>query len=226
FPLTGVHLTTECIQCHANGYTGTPTTCSACHQPDFDQSLNPNHTSLGLSNDCAVCHTTDPDWNPAAFPVHNDYYALNGAHALIANECAMCHNGDYNNTPTTCFGCHQTDFEQTTDPNHVQAQFSTDCATCHSETAWTPATFDHDIQYFPIYSGEHAGEWSQCIDCHTTPGDFTQFTCVTCHMATETGEQHNGIAGYNYNSPACLACHPTGSADDAFDHSETTFPLT
>jgi len=226
FPLTGAHTQAECLQCHANGYTGTPTTCSACHQPDFDQSLNPNHTTLGLPTDCVMCHTTDPDWNPAQFPIHNDFYALNGAHALIANDCAACHNGDYNNTPNTCFGCHQADFEQTTDPNHVEAQFSTDCASCHTENAWSPASFDHDNQYFPIYSGEHAGEWSACVDCHTVPGDFTQFTCVTCHQAGETGDQHNGVPGYTYSSPACLACHPTGSADDVFDHNETDFPLT
>ena len=28
--------------------------------------------------DCAMCHTTEPDWNPAAFPIHNEYYVLQG----------------------------------------------------------------------------------------------------------------------------------------------------
>ena len=50
----------------------------------------------------------------------------------------------------------------TTDPDHTAAGFSTDCATCHSETAWEPSTFDHDGLYFPIYSGEHDGEW-RCL---------------------------------------------------------------
>lgn len=226
FPLTGAHIGIECLSCHANGYTGTPTECQACHTEDFNEALNPNHVALGLPTDCASCHTTDPGWSPADFPVHNDYYVLAGAHALIANQCAACHNGDYSNTPNTCAGCHTADFNATTDPPHVQLQFSTDCATCHNETAWEPSTFDHDAQHFPIYSGSHAGEWAQCQDCHTTPGDYSQFTCVTCHADQETADEHMGVGGYVYNSSACLACHPNGEGDFGFDHNTTAFPLT
>ena len=226
FPLTGAHITTECLSCHANGFTGTPTACVACHTQDFDQSIDPNHTTLGFSTDCASCHTTAPDWNPAAFPNHNDFYQLNGAHAKISNDCAACHHGEYSNTPNTCEGCHLTEYNQTTNPSHTALNFSTDCITCHNEGSWVPATFDHDNLYFPIFSGAHDGQWSDCIDCHTTPGDFTQFTCITCHANPETNDQHNGVSGYAYNSAACLACHPTGSADGAFDHNTTNFPLT
>jgi hypothetical protein len=226
FPLTGAHATTDCIQCHASGYAGTPTECSACHIQDFNQTINPNHNAIGLSTDCASCHTTGPGWDPATFVDHDNYYALNGAHAMIANDCAACHNGDYNNTPNTCAGCHQDDYNQTTNPNHTALQFSNDCATCHTENAWEPATFDHDGQYFPIYSGKHLGEWSQCIECHTNPANFAEFTCITCHMNPETDDNHVGVPGYNYNSTSCLACHPTGSADDVFDHNQTAFPLT
>lgn len=226
FPLTGEHTTIECLACHANGFTGTPTSCFACHDTDFQQSQNPNHTELGLSTDCASCHTTAPDWNPATFLNHNDYYVLSGAHAIIANDCVACHGGDYNNTPNTCVGCHLDNYNETTDPSHTALQFSTDCIMCHSESAWSPATFDHDGQYFPIYSGSHEGVWSDCIECHTNPGNFAETTCITCHTNPETDEQHNGIAGYTFNSPACLACHPTGEADGAFNHNTTNFPLT
>ena len=225
FPLTGAHITTACVSCHASGYAGTPTDCASCHTPDYNQSSNPSHTALAIPTDCASCHTTDA-WQPASFSIHNNYYALNGAHAAVANDCAKCHNGDYNNTPNTCAGCHIADFNQTTNPGHVAAQFSTDCASCHSETAWAPATFDHDGMYFPIYSGKHKGEWDQCADCHTNPSNYAEFTCTTCHTNPETTNQHNGINGFSYNSPACLACHPTGSATDGFDHNNTGFPLT
>ena len=226
FPLTGAHLQTACIECHANGFAGTPMECSSCHEVDFNETINPNHVDLGLSMDCATCHTTDPGWMPALFPNHNDFYQLNGAHADIANDCASCHNGDYNNTPNTCAGCHLEDFNAATDPDHQAANFSTDCASCHTEDSWTPATFDHDGQFFPIYSGEHNGEWDQCSDCHTNPNDFSEFTCITCHTNPGTDNEHDGVNGYSYNSPACLACHPTGSADDNFNHSDTDFPLT
>ncbi|MEZ4887069.1 MAG: cytochrome c3 family protein [Chitinophagales bacterium] len=123
-----------------------------------------------------------------------------------------------------CVGCHQTDYDGANDPDHSAAGFSTDCATCHSETAWD--TFDHDNLYFPIYSGEHDGEWSDCVDCHTNPNNFAEFTCTSCHTNPETDNEHTGVGGYTYESTACLACHPTGDSDTAFDHDNTNFPLT
>lgn len=227
FPLTKGHEISDCSKCHVgSNFSNTPTNCYACHQQDFETSANPNHVALGIPNDCTMCHTTDLGWAPATFPIHNNYHALNGAHALIANDCATCHNGNYNKTPNTCAACHAPDYNATSNPNHVAARFSTDCVSCHSETAWVPATFDHDAQFFPIYSGKHKGEWASCADCHTNPSNYAEFTCTTCHTNPKTDNSHTGIGGYTYNSPACLACHPTGSANDAFDHNTTNFPLT
>jgi hypothetical protein len=226
FPLTGEHMGVDCLQCHANGYAGTSTNCVDCHNTDYQGASNPNHNSLNISTDCIACHTTEADWMPANFANHDDYYALNGAHAIISNDCVACHNGDYNNTPNDCVGCHQTDFDNTTSPNHTTAHFGTDCVSCHTENAWEPATFDHDAQYFPIYSGSHNGEWSECIDCHTNTNNFAEVSCTNCHTNPQTDNDHNGISGYSYQDQACLACHPTGTSDDAFDHNATNFPLT
>lgn len=227
FPLTRGHDIADCAQCHTTGnFADANPECVSCHLTDRNQAINPNHQALNLSTDCATCHSTEPDWMPARFDNHDDYYALNGAHAGIANDCAACHHGDYNNTPTTCVGCHQDDYANTSNPNHTQAQFSTDCATCHTETAWEPATLDHDGQYFPIYSGTHAGEWTDCVDCHTNPNNYAEVSCLTCHTNPQTNNDHNGVAGYAYQTSACLACHPTGSATEGFDHNATAFPLT
>ncbi len=226
FPLTGAHTTVNCQECHTNGYKGTSTACNSCHQDDYDASVNPSHPNLGLPTDCAQCHTTQPDWKPATFEIHNDFYALNGKHAAIANDCAACHNGDYNNTPNSCYGCHSENYNSTTDPDHKTALFPQDCASCHSENAWVPSTFEHDGLYFPIYSGKHKGEWDQCQDCHQVAGDFKQFTCISCHQNPETNEEHEGVSGYVYTDNACLACHPSGDADAVFDHSTTGFLLT
>ncbi|MBK7344387.1 MAG: hypothetical protein IPJ06_15595 [Saprospiraceae bacterium] len=226
--LDGAHqpIANDCAACHNGNYNNTPNTCAGCHTPDFNSAANPNHQALGLPMDCALCHTTAPDWMPATFPIHDDFYPLNGAHAGISNDCAACHNGEYNNTPNTCFGCHAEDYNNTQNPDHQAAQFSTDCATCHSENAWVPVNFDHDAQHFPIYSGKHQGEWTQCTDCHTNPNNFEEFSCTVCHLNPETDNNHQGIPGYFYNSNSCYACHPTGDANDAFDHSLTNFPLT
>lgn len=217
FPLTGAHVTTECASCHESGYTGTSSVCVDCHQTNYDNTTNPDHGSLGLSTDCAACHTTDPGWSPASFDVHDQYYQLVGAHANISNECSSCHTtGIYADAPTDCVGCHLTDYQNTTDPNHASANFPQTCLDCHTQNAWTPATFDHDGQYFPIYSGEHNGEWNACSDCHTNSNDYGVFSCIDCHEHNQTDmdAEHSGVNDYSYNSIACYDCHPNGTADD------------
>ncbi|NUO02564.1 MAG: hypothetical protein HUU01_18310, partial [Saprospiraceae bacterium] len=199
--------------CHQGNYTNTPNTCAGCHLSDYNTSINPNHVALGIPNDCAMCHTTNPDWDPATFPIHNNYWVLSGAHAAIANDCAACHNGNYINTPNTCVGCHLAEYNSANNPDHNAAGFPTDCLACHSVNGWMPATFDHDNQYFPIYSGKHDGEWNQCAECHTTPGNFGLFSCIDCHEhdnPAELANMHEDVSGYQYNSQACFACHPDG----------------
>jgi hypothetical protein len=228
FPLTGAHLTTACADCHSDGYVGTPTICFECHLQDFNQTTNPNHNEIGLDNVCELCHTTAPGWKPASFPVHNEYYPLNGAHGRIASDCFACHEGSYVNSPNTCFQCHSEDYNQTTDPPHAEAQFSTECQTCHTEDAWIPSTFEHDIQYFPIYSGTHNNEWTSCNECHTIPGNYALFSCIDCHdhNQADMDREHQGIGGYSYNSMACFECHPDGQGQGGFNHNQTNFPLT
>ncbi len=216
FPLTGAHISTECSACHTNGYAGTSMLCSTCHSTDYNSTTNPSHASLGLSTSCELCHTTNPGWEPAQFPNHNDYYALNGAHASVSNNCYLCHNGNYTSTPNSCYGCHSSDYNNTSDPAHAAASFPTDCDACHTENAWEPATFDHDGQYFPIYSGEHRGEWNSCADCHTNNTNYSVFSCITCHEHSQsnTDGEHRDVRDYVYSATSCFTCHPDGRSDD------------
>ncbi len=213
YPLTGAHIPLTCTQCHTSGYINTPNTCAGCHQNTYNQTTNPNHNTIGISNDCALCHSTNPGWEPALFPTHNSYYVLAGAH--ISRACADCHNGNYNNTPKTCEGCHTNNYNQTTNPNHAAALFPKTCETCHNQSSWTPSTWNHDGLYFPIYSGKHAGQWNTCSDCHKTASNFASYTCIDCHEhsnSTDLNNKHNGIAGYTYTSVGCYTCHPRGTA--------------
>jgi hypothetical protein len=213
FPLTGAHATLLCSACHATGFSGTPTACNACHINAYNGTNNPNHATAGISTDCVSCHTTNPGWTPATMPTHNNYWQLTGAH--ITATCNQCHNGNYNTTPNTCVGCHINDYNNSTNPPHASAQFPTDCQTCHTTTAWSPSTFNHDGQYFPIYSGHHAGKWTLCADCHTNASNYQVFSCIDCHAhsnQTQVNNDHQGVSGYSYNSVACYNCHPTGSS--------------
>ncbi len=199
FPLTGAHVSVDCASCHSSGYVGTPVACNSCHLTDFNNATNPNHKTLALSSSCTDCHTTAAGWQPAKFPNHSTYFALTGGHAKVATDCASCHKGTYPNTPKTCYACHTTDYNNTKNPAHATAQFSTDCASCHTVNAWVPSTFNH-TSYFPISSGRHN---VSCITCHTTPTNYTIFTCVTsaCHS-----NAHNRSQG----STGCYRCHPQG----------------
>ena len=207
FPLTLGHDVQDCTQCHIDGnYTNTPTDCVGCHEDDYNATTNPDHQAANLPTECAVCHTTNPGWMPAT--IDHEFFPLTLGHDI--EDCNACHiGGDYTNTPTDCFACHEADYNATNDPDHQAAGFPTDCVTCHTTNpGWIPATFDHD--FFPIYSGPHDNEWSQCLDCHTNPGDFSVFTCITCHTEGQTADDHEGVPGYIYESNACLQCHPNG----------------
>lgn len=217
FQLTGAHAQAQCSDCHTDGYTGLETACASCHQTDFNGTTNPSHTNLSLALTCETCHTTGPGWSPAKFPDHNNYFQLLGAHSVISDNCSDCHNGNYNSTPDQCYGCHSSDYDNSTNPSHSAAQFPTDCQECHSQNAWVPSTFEHDSQYFPIYSGKHRDAWNNCSDCHTNASDYGSFSCIDCHEhnKADTDNDHSEVANYQYQSTACFDCHPNGTGDGA-----------
>jgi hypothetical protein len=211
FPLVGQHATAGCVTCHANSrYQGTPRTCIGCHRADYDRTTSPNHAAAGYSTDCESCHRdTDASFRGAAVN-HNAFFPLLGRHSTT--NCAACHAGNvYKGTPRACYPCHRTEYERTANPNHIAASFPTTCEVCHnaSDTLWSMGRFTHT--WFPIASGRHAG--NPCSACHQNPANFTQFTCLTCHTRTETDSEHQGRAGYRYESTACYACHPNGRSD-------------
>ena len=107
-----------------------------------------------------------------------------------------------------------TNYNNTTNPNHAAAQFPHECQTCHSQTVWTPSTFNHDQAYFPIYSGSHLNRWTLCSQCHQDPTNFATFTCMSsgCHSQSSTDSQHAGVSGYTYVASACYNCHPVGGS--------------
>lgn len=213
FPLVMGHDNRGCTECHLTGnYSDASPECVSCHMDNYSATTNPNHTSANFSTNCTDCHTIEA-WVPSSFD-HNTVYPLVDAHKEVAHNCNLCHAQGYTNTPNTCVGCHQADYNSTTNPNHIAAQFPTDCAQCHSEKAWTPAEFDHDGKYFPIYSGKHKGKWNACAECHTTSGNFSTFSCINCHEhsnKTNVDNDHKGVNGYSYESNACYSCHPDGS---------------
>src|SRR5690606_30350881 len=124
-------------------------------------------------------------------------FDLVGAHVSL--PCAACHvvpgfglifvpSGQNDG-----FACHQTEHED------EHPGFPTNCLECHTVDTWDGAEFEHD-QYFPIYSGEHEGEWDSCQTCHTQQGNFGVFTCFSCHEHNreDMDDEHDDVGGYVY----------------------------
>jgi hypothetical protein len=201
FPLTGAHRALACAACHLGGiFSGLSRACVSCHQTDYDGTNNPPHSAAGFPTSCQFCHNTRT-WQGATF--NHSGFPLTGGHAGLA--CAQCHSsGVYVGLPTACVSCHQTDYNNTTNPNHTAAGFPTTCQTCHNTTTWLGATFNHT--WFPITSGHHSG--FTCAQCHPNPANFSTFTCTNCHLQAQTDSHHQGVPGYSYNSQACYSCHP------------------
>jgi hypothetical protein len=199
FPLTGAHTTVECNQCHLPGpdgvtvFQGTPTTCVSCHaQDDAHQGQ--------FGQDCAACHSTTA-WQPASFDHSKSAFPLTGAHLTV--PCNQCHlpgqNGVtvFKGTSTTCVSCHP-------DPTYHAGLFGTDCAGCHTTTAWTPATFNQ-AHTFPL----NHGDASTCQSCH--PNSLTIYTCYTCHDQAQTVARHQEEGITNISN--CIQCHANGRGE-------------
>lgn len=208
FPLSGAHAGLACADCHTAG-TQARAECASCHRDDYERTRDPNHVAGGFPLTCQTCHGST-SWEPASFDHALSGFPLTGAHASVA--CADCHSSGYSGTPRDCVSCHRADYQATRDPNHAAAGFPTTCQSCHSTRSWDGASFDHDGQWFPIYSGAHRGTWSSCSTCHVNPSNYRVFECTVCHehARAEMNDEHSDVANYRYDSGACYACHPDG----------------
>lgn len=186
FTLTGLHLGVPCTNCHVNNvYRGTSTLCYSCHVS------NDKHQGL-FGSDCGSCHTT-AGWLPATFDHSLAKFKLTGQHLIT--PCQSCHNnGVYKGTPTTCYACHGKN-----DPHF--GSFGTSCGSCHSTSAWLPASFDHSKSAFPL-TGAHKS--ASCSACHVN--NIYKGTPTACSACHQQPSNHAGI-----NNPSCSICHTTSN---------------
>ena len=219
FQLVGGHTKANCSDCHKGKTTGTSQICNDCHQQSFANSVNPNHQSIGLSTDCKTCHTSAA-WIPSSFDHSTTKFQLTGGHTVAA--CADCHVGKTTGTDTQCFSCHKSNYDGVQDPNHVSSNFSTDCTTCHSTTAWIPSTFNHTTTKFPL-TGAHTSV--DCVKCHASGYTNTPTDCYSCHKTKYDATTNPKHTQTNYPSGSCQTCHKTTAWTPAtFDHSKY-FPI-
>jgi hypothetical protein len=214
FPLTGSHVVPprQCTDCHVNNnYNLNSAACYSCHQKEYAGTNNPAHGAAGFPTTCEVCHDTIV-WTDSTFNHNKTAFPLTGSHVVPPRQCTDCHvNGNYTTLPTACYGCHQTDYQKSTNPGHAaQPQFfPTTCQNCHDTSDWSNGTFNHS-QYtrFPVNHGNANGI---CQTCHTNSNDYSVFQCTGCHGNNNAANfRHERVSGYVYNSINCYQCHQSG----------------
>jgi len=113
-------------------------------------------------------------------------------------------------------------FNSTTNPNHVASGFPQTCDLCHTTAAWQPATFDHNKTLFPL-TGFH--RTVLCSSCHlNTDYKATPTDCYSCHKASYLAAMNPNHIGAGF-STACETCHNTTSwARALFNHTWDPLP--
>ena len=219
-------MSTPCASCHVNNnYSLTSADCYGCHAAAFQSTTTiggsvPNHVAAGFPQtaaQCAACHPITT-WSAGMFNHTTTGFPLTGTH--VTTPCGSCHvNNNYSGTlPTDCYSCHITAWQSTFTlggpvPNHMAANFSTNCATsgCHNTTSWLGVNYNHTFWQLP-----HHG--ANCNDCHINQTTYASESCINCHTTphhdkTSTDSIHKGKPGYSYGPMTCIAagCHPNGA---------------
>jgi len=195
YPLAGQHakVVSKCDACHkARSFLTARPACQSCH-------ADPHKAVLGDA--CTRCHSPEVPFREArrTFDHARARFALNGAHRAVA--CEKCHvAGAFRGLRfNRCSACH-------TNPHRESV--TGDCRSCHQETSFRNASFDHAARTaFPL-TARHAG--LACRRCHTSlsgddvplarkVADFKGLSsaCDSCHK-----DHHKGEFGR-----LCDACH-------------------
>ena len=192
FALLGKHAQAGCEACHKAGvkFRDAPNACADCHADD-----DVHEGSLGAT--CGDCHSAT-GWKDVKFDHADTGYPLIGKH--LETSCLDCHaDQTFQNTPTTCYGCHAKD-------DAHDGKSGQECGNCHNPTGWEDTSFDHARDtHFPL-EGHHAE--LACGDCHSDDpfSDQLEIACVSCHQKDDKHEGHFG--------GKCESCH----ASDTWDH--------
>lgn len=190
FPLRGAHATADCRRCHTSPSTlrfdNIRTDCYACHKDKYNATAGKtyDHRVLGFDTDCAHCHNrSGMTWTSIGKGFNHSFFPLTAGHNISCSECHI--NGDYRKKLSSdCTSCHSGKKGDATasSPAHSTLFGRYSCGECHTTMTWTTVKFKQHDAFFGIYSGNHRGKWTRCIDCHVNDTGYdAKNTCNRCH---------------------------------------------
>lgn len=197
FPLTGLHMTTECGACHVGGvFKGTPRNCAGCHsQGARVVATSKSAKHLPTTEPCEVCHS-----NTVTF-----YGAKYNHGKAVAGQCTSCHNGLIATGRTA---------------SHTSVSKATkSCDNCHRTYAWLPASWNHSSGAACVtchVTGGDGAAYVKVAIAGTSAEAFahnaqnTGIACESCHTSYTTWYG----AKYNHSGAgtACSTCHNSSRA--------------
>jgi hypothetical protein len=225
FALDGKHADVACEKCHLipgrvsmtgdrgqaiPRYKPVPhRECSDCHADPHRERLGPG---------CAGCHVVEgfEQVDRKAFDHSKTRYPLLGRHAAV--QCAECHDPDeaWGDKPPfdRCGSCHA-------DPHAGRATLAArqvDCAACHDEQRFKPATYtvtDHQSSAYPL-EGKHAAV--PCDKCHPKhPSTVPSVELGLAGVLIRPAHQECGACHQDAHADQ-LAGRPGGSACESCHH--------
>jgi hypothetical protein len=188
FQLAGAHRAVACANCHVNNvYKGLKfATCTDCHR-------DPHRASFGAT--CTSCHVVDA-WRTKKVDHARTAFALNGRHAAV--DCAACHKQPAMKVKPkadSCASCH-TDVHKGT--------FKQDCKSCHMESGWGNAPFDHSQTKFSL-TGKHEG--LTCEKCHKGDAAASLSLAAPSTRLAVNKAAKDATRDFRGLSTACASCH-------------------
>ncbi len=217
----------ECANCHTDPASFQIFNCLTCHEHKRDR-MDASHQGISgytyNSLDCLICHPTGEKQQYVAHDA--EYFPIfSSAHSGVWDGCYNCHTVVGDRSQVSCLECHEQATASSVHTGITSYSWETSaCLTCHPDGTGGeyPA---HDAEYFPIYSGNHAGVWMACATCHTDPNNRSVYDCFACHEQAPIDIVHQGMLSYVYESTTCFSCHPVGVREDYPEHDGAFFPI-
>jgi len=196
-----LYLKNDCLSCHILGSGAHPDKCIDCHELSVIGLMFVNgdkRTEVNTKSN--LLHQSIVNIN--CFDCHTEHNGLSRENATLKFK----HNVLSADLQMQCLKCHLPQKPE----DDIHALINSVCSDCHSDIAWKPSTFKHELL------GERK---NNCRYCHLNrrPDDALHISlsrsvqCISCHTTEKwkpSTFDHTKYFRFDRNHPSdCVSCH-------------------